>query len=108
LIRFGTDVTLKFSAAASQYLLAIGSSRRALRAIFVAAERRAKKIAGASAKMRPQFSRMDGVTRGDPPLLAAENALHVLVVEFESHARGRGRDDQSKSDKNGFHWGLLS
>jgi hypothetical protein len=31
LIRFGTDDTLKFSAAASQYLLAIGALRRVMR-----------------------------------------------------------------------------
>lgn len=154
LTRLGTAHTLNFGAAASQYLLAIGSLCRAMRFAFgtvlqvaiphpeespiyfratasllerKAASRRMnsdhhfetrsfgalrsmrpdglrQKIAGASARA-PAIFRRGRVTGRDPHALTAEAALHSAVVEFESHAWRRSRDEQSKSDEKGLHGG---
>jgi hypothetical protein len=105
LIRFGTDVTLKFSRGVSQYLVAIGTLRDAI-VRWARDQRRLdawrKNFAGAPGSAR-KFSRVVGVTRSDPPGLTAESAAHGFVVEFESHARRRSRDDESESDKHGLH-----
>lgn len=68
------------------------------------AEERAQKIAGASARA-PAIFRRGRVTGRDPHALTAEAALHSAVVEFESHAWRRSRDEQSKSDEKGLHGG---
>ena len=64
LIRLGTDLTLKVGAAASQYLLAIGSLRRAVRRdareMRFAAGAQCKTIAGARRGSARNFSRWMG------------------------------------------------
>src|SRR5262245_7700748 len=64
LIRLGTDLTLKVGTAASQYLLAIGSLRRAVRRdareMRFAAGAQCKTIAGARRGSARNFSRWMG------------------------------------------------
>ena len=60
---------------------------------------------GRSARERPQFFKVNGVTRSDPLVLTAETAADGAVVEFDRQAGRRGCDDKGESDKNGFHGG---
>src|SRR5262245_52941906 len=60
---------------------------------------------GRSARERPQFFKVDGVTRSDPLVLTTETAADGAVVEFDRQAGRRGCDDKGESDKNGFHGG---